>query len=123
MSVTPEEKLDLWLENGQNGIINTEFYLAHVATRCIIIVDSPALGFVGMVFIGMTEVSSCTMMKEKGDMVEKGEAIGIFAFGGSSGVMVLQRKTVKSSKVGDAVWENIADKWIMGQKIVDLTPA
>ena len=123
VSVTPEEKLELWLEKGQNGIINTELYLAHVATRCIIVVDSPALGKVGMVFIGMTEVSSCTLMKGEGDMVEKGEALGNFHFGGSSGVIALQKDPLKSTKVGDKVWENISGEWIMGQKIVDLTPA
>jgi len=121
-NMTAEEKLGQWLEYGQNGIIDTEFYLAHVATRCIFVVESSTMGRVGMVFIGMTEISSCTMMKEKGDMVEKGEALGNFQFGGSSGVMVLQKEKVEASTFGNKLWENITGEWLMGQKIVDLTP-
>ena len=124
-SVSPQEKLDLWLELGQNGIIDTELYLAHVATRCIFVIDSPILGKVGMVFVGMTEISSCTMIKAKGEIVEKGEKLGNFQFGGSSGVIAIQKETVEESKMGengDTIWRDITGEWLMGQKLVDLTP-
>jgi phosphatidylserine decarboxylase len=124
-SVSSQEKLDLWLELGQNGIIDTEFYLAHVATRCVFVIDSPILGKVGMVFIGMTEISSCTMIKAKGENVEKGEKLGNFQFGGSSGVIAIQKEAVDESKMGengDNIWRDITGKWLMGQKLVDLTP-
>ena len=96
-----------------------------MATRCVYVIDSPILGKVGMVFIGMTEISTCTMVKAKGEKVDKGEKLGNFQFGGSSGVIAVQKEAVEASKMGqngDNIWRDITGKWLMGQKLVDLTP-
>ena len=123
--ITEQEKLDRWLEFGQNGIIETEFYLAHVATRCVFVVANPELGKVGLVFIGMTEISSCTILKKQGQSVKKGEALGNFQFGGSSGVIAIQKEAIETSQIGQNeadVWQGISGQWLMGEKILDLSP-
>merc|ERR1711874_177111 len=114
-------KLDLWIIHNQDGLINTELYLGHVATRCIFVIRSPTLGKVGLVFIGMTEISSCVILKNVGDQVEKGEKLGHFQFGGSSGLVVIEEKTIKAAG-GNDIWEkNISEgPWKMCEKIIDL---
>ncbi|MBT2502344.1 phosphatidylserine decarboxylase family protein [Curtobacterium sp. ISL-83] len=63
-------------------------YMAHVATRVIILIeaDDPAIGLVAVVFIGMSEVSSCVIGDgiEPGVHVAKGDDLGYFQFGGST---------------------------------------
>jgi len=121
--VTEQQKLNLWLEHGQDGVINTELYLAHVATRCIYVIESKTLGSIGLVFIGMTEISSCTLAKNVGDFVRKGEELGKFQFGGSTGLMAIQKKTVDNAATGPNIWDNNKKTvWNMCQKIVDLSP-
>ena len=122
---TGKSHLDLWIEYGQNGIIDTELYLAHVATRCIVIIDSPDLGgLIALVFIGMTEISSCILEPEiiKGAKVTKGEELGRFQYGGSSGAIILSKKVLDSSKTGNDIWAGleIGMEWKVCEKIVDL---
>ncbi|KAF7585879.1 hypothetical protein BBP40_009939 [Aspergillus hancockii] len=64
----------------------SQLYLASVATRALIFIDSgvPALGMVCFIAIGMNEVSSCELKVEKGDHVTKGDEIGMFHMGGSA---------------------------------------
>ena len=45
-----------------------------------------------MIEIGMGEVSSCVAMVKEGERVTKGQCIGRFEFGGSSHVVVFDRK-------------------------------
>lgn len=63
-------------------------YLAHVATRVIVVIeaDDPAVGLVAVVFIGMSDVSSCVLGEgiEAGARITKGDELGYFQFGGSS---------------------------------------
>ena len=55
-------------------------YLASVATRRVIIIESnnPEIGKVALIFIGMADISSCLSHLKIGDHVEKGEYIGHF---------------------------------------------
>lgn len=65
---------------------NSQSYLAHVATRAIIIVDADgAAGLVAFVAIGMSDVSACMIGDhvKPGYHLTKGEEIGYFQFGGS----------------------------------------
>lgn len=67
---------------------NSQGYLAHVATRAILVLeaDDPAIGLLAVVFIGMSDVSSCRIAPgiEPGARVAKGEELGWFQYGGSS---------------------------------------
>jgi phosphatidylserine decarboxylase len=62
-------------------------YMAHVATRAILVIeaDDPALGQLAVVFIGMSDVSSCVIREGLvGQRVAKGDELGYFQFGGST---------------------------------------
>jgi len=72
----------------------SQSYLAHVATRAVILIeaDNPVIGLSAFVPVGMSEVSSC-MIDPKirpGYHVAKGEEIGYFQFGGSTHCLVFR---------------------------------
>jgi phosphatidylserine decarboxylase len=73
---------------------NSQSYLAHVAARAVIIIeaDNPAIGLVGFVPVGMSEVSSCVIGPDirPGARVAKGDELGYFQFGGSTHCLVFQ---------------------------------
>jgi phosphatidylserine decarboxylase len=73
---------------------NSQGYLAHVAARAVILVqaDSPGIGLVAFVAIGMLEVSSCVINPNitPGYHVAKGEELGYFQFGGSTHCLVFR---------------------------------
>jgi phosphatidylserine decarboxylase len=74
--------------------VESQGYLAHVATRAIILVqaDNPVIGLVGFVAIGMSEVSSCLIGPniKDGYHVSKGEELGYFQFGGSTHCLIFR---------------------------------
>lgn len=61
-------------------------------TRGLIIIDSPVVGLVAVLPIGMSNVSSIIVTAEVGRTLHKGEEISYFQFGGSDYVMVFQEK-------------------------------
>ncbi len=65
-------------------------YLAHVAASAYTFIesDNPKIGTVGLLFIGMVEVSSCEFTVKAGQHVEKGQELGMFHYGGSTYCMV-----------------------------------
>ena len=71
---------------------HSQGYLSHVAARAVFIIraDNPAIGVVGFVPVGMSEVSSCVIHPsiEPGHHVAKGEELGHFQFGGSTHCLV-----------------------------------
>jgi phosphatidylserine decarboxylase len=73
---------------------DSQGYLAHVATRAIILIqaDNPVIGLVGFVAVGMSEVSSCLIGPDitDGHHVSKGEELGYFQFGGSTHCLVFR---------------------------------
>ncbi len=74
--------------------MNSQSYLAHVAARAIILIESddPVLGLMAFVAVGMLEVSSC-MIKATvapGYHVSKGEELGHFQYGGSTHCLVFR---------------------------------
>jgi phosphatidylserine decarboxylase len=77
---------------------NSQAYLAHVATRAIVVLraDNPAIGLVAFVAIGMSDVSSCTTVVRPGQHVAKGEEIGYFQFGGSTHCLVFEPGAIES---------------------------
>jgi phosphatidylserine decarboxylase len=70
------------------GGVKSQGYLAHVATRAIILInsDDPVIGLIGMILVGMGEVSSCVIAPElqPGHRVRKGDEVGYFQYGGST---------------------------------------
>ncbi|TDV56351.1 phosphatidylserine decarboxylase family protein [Actinophytocola oryzae] len=67
-------------------------YQANVNTRGIVVVNStgPAIGRVGVVPVGITEISSVAITVEKGTRVQRGQEIGHFSYGGSSVCLVFE---------------------------------
>ncbi len=72
----------------------SQSYLAHVATRAIILIraDDPAIGLVAFVPVGMSDVSSCVIGPDvkPGHHVGKGAELGYFQFGGSTHCLVFR---------------------------------
>jgi phosphatidylserine decarboxylase len=83
---------------------NSQGYLAHVATRAIILIeaDDPAIGLVAFVPVGMVEVSSCVIAPEitPGHHVGKGDELGHFQFGGSTHCLVFRPGAVADFSLG-----------------------
>jgi phosphatidylserine decarboxylase len=71
---------------------HSQAYFAHVAARAVFLIraDNPAIGLVGFVPVGMSEVSSCLIHPsiEPGHHVVKGDELGHFQFGGSTHCLV-----------------------------------
>ena len=67
-------------------------YLSSVAARAYVFIESddPEIGTIALLFIGMSEVSSCEFTVKEGEMVQKGQQLGMFHFGGSTFCLVLQ---------------------------------
>ena len=84
------------------GPINSQGYIAHVATRSLIFIeaDEPAIGLLCVVPIGMGEVSSCRVTVHEGRQVNKGEQIGYFQFGGSTHCLVFRKGVISQFAAG-----------------------
>ena len=83
---------------------HSQGYLAHVATRAIILIeaDDPAIGLVAFVPVGMVEVSSCLIAPEitPGHHVAKGDELGHFQFGGSTHCLVFRPGAIADFSLG-----------------------
>ncbi len=80
------------------GPNNSQGYIAHVASRALIFIESPdpVIGMICVVPIGMAEVSSCKITVKIGQKVKKGQQIGYFQFGGSSHCVIFKKGAIKS---------------------------
>ncbi|KAK1143586.1 hypothetical protein N8T08_006196 [Aspergillus melleus] len=72
----------------------SQFYLASVATRALIFIesDNPAIGLVCFIAIGMNEISSCEITVYKTQHVQKGQQLGMFHLGGSAYCLVFEHR-------------------------------
>ncbi|KAI0366859.1 hypothetical protein BV20DRAFT_625640 [Pilatotrama ljubarskyi] len=61
-----------------------------IQARALILIDTPDLGLVAVLPIGMAQVSSVVLSVKAGDVVRKGDEISYFQLGGSDIVMVFQ---------------------------------
>ena len=70
--------------------------------RGLLIIESPLVGFVAVLPIGMAQVSSVTIFAEEGMKIAKGDQFGYFTFGGSDMVILFQEgvniSAIKNSK-------------------------
>ncbi|KAK1637388.1 phosphatidylserine decarboxylase-domain-containing protein [Colletotrichum phormii] len=89
----------------------SQAYTASVATRAVVYIQAPnpRIGMMAIVFVGMTEVSSCEVTVRVGEDVVKGQEIGMFHFGGSSHCLVF-RPGVELRFVGNR------PPWAMGHE-------
>ena len=84
---------------GQDQVMKSQQFLPNVQTRGICIFKTKEIGYVGFIAIGMTEVSSCIIYKNLlGKKVKKGQEIGHFQYGGSSHVLIFEKKYMNKLK-------------------------
>jgi phosphatidylserine decarboxylase len=95
--------------NGRLQIIDGDTY-QYNQERGLIVIDSPEVGLVAVLPIGMGAVSSVNLTPEVGARLQKGDEFGFFMFGGSDIVMLFQNKKV----VIDA---EVGRKYLQGQRI------
>ncbi len=78
--------------------------------RGLVVIDSPELGLVAVLPIGMAYVSSVNLTPKVAAELQKGDEFGFFLFGGSDIVMLFQdRNVVLDAEVGR--------KYLQGQRI------
>jgi phosphatidylserine decarboxylase len=78
------------------GPNNSQGYIAHVATRALIFIESnnKNLGMICVIPIGMAEVSSCIVTVKANQQVKKGDQLGYFQFGGSTHCLVFKKDAI-----------------------------
>jgi phosphatidylserine decarboxylase len=81
--------------------------------RGLIVIDSPEVGLVAVLPVGMGAISSVKLTPEVGAKLQKGDEFGFFLFGGSDIVMLFQNKKV----VIDA---EVGGKYLQGQRIGEI---
>ena len=78
--------------------MNSQSYLAHIATRAIILIaaDDPVIGLTAFVPVGMSEVSSCLIDPKltAGCHIAKGEELGYFQYGGSTHCLLFRPRAI-----------------------------
>jgi len=95
--------------DGSLQIIDGDTY-QYNQERGLIVIDSPEVGLVAVLPIGMGNVSSVNLTPEVGARLRKGDEFGFFMFGGSDIVMLFQSKrAVIDAKVGT--------KYLQGQRV------
>jgi len=86
------------------GPKKSQGYIAHIATRAIILIEAndPSIGLMVVMPIGMVEVSSCVIHPNisPGRPIEKGEELGYFQFGGSSHCLIFRPGAIESFALG-----------------------
>ena len=93
--------MDVFREaDGSLGVIDGDTYQFN-QQRGLVVIDSPEVGLVAVLPIGMSYVSSVNLTPEVGAVLRKGEEFGYFLFGGSDIVMLFQdRNVVLDAEVG-----------------------
>jgi len=79
--------------DGSLGGVNGDTYQFN-QERGLVIIESPEVGLVALVPVGMSLISSVVLTPEVGAHLRKGEEFGYFAFGGSDIVMLFQDRNV-----------------------------
>ncbi len=86
---SPNEKDDPYSPNASQA------FISHTASRAIIFIeaDNPNIGLMGIIFVGMGEVSSNEITVYEGQRVQKGDQLGMFHFGGSTHALIFRPET------------------------------
>ena len=105
--------MDVFREaDGTLNVIDGDTYQFN-QERGLVVIDSPEVGLVAVLPIGMAYVSSVNLTTEVGAELRKGDPFGYFLFGGSDIVTVFQDRNV----VLDA---EIGRKYLQGQRLGEL---
>jgi phosphatidylserine decarboxylase len=74
------------------GPNESQGYITQVASRALVFIeaDNPDIGLMGVMFVGMAEVSSNEITVYEGQHVRKGDELGMFHFGGSTHVLMFR---------------------------------
>ena len=78
--------------------------------RGLVVIDSPQVGLVAVLPIGMGPISSVNLTPDVGATLQKGEEFGYFMFGGSDIVMLFQNKKI-------VLGADVGKKYLQGQRI------
>ena len=102
--------MDVFREaDGTLGVVDGDTY-QFKQERGLVVIDSPEVGLVAVLPIGMAYVSSVNLTPETGAALQKGEEFGYFLFGGSDIVMLFQdRNVVLDAEVGT--------KYLQGERL------
>lgn len=109
------EQLEYWIQQGLYGLFNSNPYISQVATRAVLVIETENYGHVGVIAIGLQSVSSIIIddKMKPGYQITQAEELGMFQYGGSSGIILVEDKTfkwVKGTGKQDAFY-------MMGQKL------
>ncbi|MEO0438417.1 MAG: phosphatidylserine decarboxylase [Pseudomonadota bacterium] len=96
-------------DDGRFTVVDGETYQFN-QERGLVIIDSPEVGLVAVLPIGMSYVSSVNLTPEQGATLQKGDEFGFFLFGGSDVVMLFQDHGIKL----DA---QVGTKYLQGQRL------
>ena len=99
-------------EDGTLNVVDGDTYQFN-QERGLVVIDSPEVGLVAVLPIGMAYVSSVNLTTEVGAELRKGDQFGYFMFGGSDIVTVYQDKNV----VLDA---EVGRKYLQGERLGEL---
>ncbi|KAF8693893.1 Phophatidylserine decarboxylase, partial [Rhizoctonia solani] len=71
----------------------SQAYITSLAARALIWIkaDSPEIGLMGFLAVGMSEVSTCQVTVRQGQRISKGEETGMFHFGGSTHCLLFRK--------------------------------
>jgi phosphatidylserine decarboxylase precursor len=95
--------------DGSLDVIDGETYQFN-QERGLVVIDSPELGLVAVLPIGMATVSSVNLTPEVGAELRKGDEFGYFLFGGSDVVMVFQDIDLQ-------IEAEVGVKYLQGQRL------
>ncbi|MBT8106851.1 MAG: phosphatidylserine decarboxylase family protein [Gammaproteobacteria bacterium] len=99
-------------DDGTLNVVDGDTYQFN-QERGLVVIDSPEVGLVAVLPIGMAYVSSVNLTTEVGAELRKGDPFGYFMFGGSDIVMVFQdRNVVLDAEVGR--------KYLQGERLGEL---
>ncbi len=99
-------------DDGTLNVVDGDTYQFN-QERGLVVIDSPEVGLVAVLPIGMAYVSSVNLTTEVGAELRKGDQFGYFMFGGSDIVTVFQdRNVVLDAEVGK--------KYLQGQRLGEL---
>lgn len=109
-NVSGKVYMDVFREpDGTLNVVDGDTYQFN-QERGLVVIDSPEVGLVAVLPIGMAYVSSVNLTPEAGAVLQKGDEFGYFLFGGSDIVMVFQdRNVVLDAEVGK--------KYLQGQRL------
>jgi phosphatidylserine decarboxylase len=74
---------------------SSQAFLTSSAARALIFINAlnPQIGLMCFIAVGMTEVSTCSPTVRPGDVLKKGDELGMFHFGGSTHCLIFRKET------------------------------